>query len=216
MSHWKDILIIILVISLIFTVGKDLLEPLEKNPEKFISISDLFSVGKKEVTRNTQFEFISEKIPESFQFSLPAKVIAKLNKTSIIYIDDKKVIIKEKPIILENFTGKISFTNLSIEGKAKRIELDDTVLEGEKKLSIKSLEFFYDTLTIEGIEIGNLVLREGDLKIEKPYQLNAKINNTVIFSNFKGKIVFKANGLEVKGLCSRIQTSFLEVTSSPN
>ena len=211
MSHWKDILIIILVISLIFTVGKDLLEPLEKNPERFISISDLFKGGKEKIARNTQFRFISGNIPESFQFSLPAKVIVKLNQTSVFYIDDKKVIIKEKPIILENFTGKISFTNLSIEGKAKRIELDDTVLESEKKLSIKSLEFFYDTLTIEGIEIENLVLKEGELKVEKPYQLSAEINNTVTFSDFKGNIVFRAKGLEVEGSCSRIQTSFLEV-----
>ncbi len=211
MPHWKDILIIILALALIFTTGKDLFGPIEKSTEKFISIKDLFNFGKEEISRNTQFEFSSEKIPESFQFSLPARMIIRLNKTSTFYIDDKKVIIKDKPVILENFTGKISFANLSLEGKARRIKLDDTILEGEKELEIKSDEFYYNTLTIEDIEIGNLILKEGDLKLEKPYQLSAKINNTIIFSNFKGNIVFRIDGLEVKGSCSKIQTSFLEV-----
>ncbi|MBU0457071.1 MAG: hypothetical protein ABH824_05550 [Nanoarchaeota archaeon] len=113
--------------------------------------------------------------------------------TTITVNEDKLELnnLKEVSLIIEGFSGKVNFEgdDLSIAGKAKKIEVNDVVFSSEKGIDISFKELNYNYLDISSIELDNLELERGNGKLTVGNKLSYSLEEEGIkISYFKGTI----------------------------
>lgn len=144
------------------------------------------------------------------------------NLGTVINVNDDKLELnnlEEVTLSVEDFSGEIllSGSMFSIDGRAKRIEVNDVALYSKEELEISFSDLGYDSLSIEKIELDNLKLPQGDGSLQITDKLVYTLSDDSLELNyFNGELVIGGEGnstlgntLNLKGVVKGLSISGL-------
>lgn len=120
--------------------------------------------------------------------------------TSLITVNDDRLELNnlaEVNLNIKDFNGEIILSGslISVEGQAKRIEVNDVALSSKDELSISIHELNYQYLDVLGIELENLALPPGDGELTVGERLSYSLEeDSIDLLNFVGRMTVGESG----------------------
>ncbi|MBI2662805.1 hypothetical protein HYX11_05085 [Candidatus Woesearchaeota archaeon] len=160
---------------------------------------DTFGAGKKEVETSLSFSEIPT-IRKQVRLSEVNLIFQDLNND--IYVNNDKLQLSNKGEIsfdIQGFVGEMKLDNgFSVNGKAKKIEINGVALASDKDIKIAFSNINYQKLGIANVELRDVIFSKGDGKLELGGRLSYVLKQDALnIGAFKGSIDLDKSGEEV-------------------
>ena len=173
----------------------------------------------KEQTKTIGIQLTFSEIPKVQKEAKVKNMVLKFNglTTSVIRVDEDKLELNdlnEVSLSLDEFKGDMEFdsSSLSLNGIAKKIEVNGVAFSSEKEIRISFDNLEYEILEIDELELENLRFEPGDGSLKVGDKLDYTINQeevrlyyflgkTSINNNFNNTINLEgaAKGISISG-----------------
>ena len=160
---------------------------------------DTFGTGKKEVETSLSFSQIPT-IRKQVRLSEVSLIFQDLNND--IFVNNDKLQLSNSGEInfdIRGFVGEMKLDNgFSVNGKAKKIEINGVVLVSDKDIKIAFSNINYQKLGIANVELRDIVFSRGDGQLELGGRLIYTLKQDALnIGAFKGSINVDKNGENV-------------------
>ena len=160
---------------------------------------DTFGTGKKEVETSLSFSEIPT-IRKQVRLSEVNLIFQDLNDD--IYVNNDKLQLNNKGEInfdIQGFVGEMKLDDgFSVNGKAKKIEINGVALASDKDIKIAFSNINYQKLGISNVELRDVIFSKGDGKLELGGRLSYVLKQDALnIGAFKGSIDLDKSGEDV-------------------